>query len=837
MHLMLPHKLQIITIVVSVFVYSCNASDGSVVSRLVDHTQSTVHSNRPPEPSTPSTTKNSHHSSSSQQQQQQQQPKDKLEKSKSSYAMLSQAMSEAVHHEFNSLSGSGASPVTEREGSACLLDDADCLNHDKLGMEAIRHLHQQLDDDEDGDITLAESDDFLREELKYESGYEKRHKAFHHNDDLHISVKELWEAWLRSEVHNWTVDQTTEWLAQSVQLPQYVRIFRQHKVTGRVLPLLAVNNMHYVSTVLGIKDPIHKQKIALKAMDAVLFGPPRETGTRWKDLLLVALLLTAIIGSWYAYQQNKNAKFHMRRMAKDMEGLHSAEVALQEMQKELERARVEQENVGKEKLDLERRLKEAPSLKSSDSDLEVQALKQEIEILRNELSRAEGELVDQCYSPPPGLQIWLQLTYELESRAHLKKRIAAEKQLQTAREACEKLRRKRSSLYGAFVSTHGKSIDDVDRSIVEARNALSEVTSELQERTHRWKQIEQMLGFSIMSNNGISYLENVLYNKNGKSMSRARITSSQDDLDDDSVQAFVLDSCLRAASSSRGPGSTDNTDKDSSAGSDETDRDSITFVLGSSSNITPPSSASDTISSTKIALINNYIKSNGNSYCEQPLPPPAPILPRSKKLLTSQSQPGSAASLPVGPSSGASRSGFVPPRRIMSQQSITYGSKMARSQSTDLVALESQPSPAVTPTSPNNNSSGSSIAITGLITPAAAAIQPFSIPLNVVAGPSASAAGTGATGTSRGPGSSRAGTGSTHDVISALGGDNNNQQQLEDASTTDSSSIGGDLSVASSDGVAAQATGGVNGTPNADTKRRRKLHFPFGKKSNKTKVT
>lgn len=38
---------------------------------------------------------------------------------------------------------------------------------------------------------------------------------------------------------------------------------------------LAVNNMHYVSTVLGIKDPIHKQKIALKAMDVVLFGPPR----------------------------------------------------------------------------------------------------------------------------------------------------------------------------------------------------------------------------------------------------------------------------------------------------------------------------------------------------------------------------------------------------------------------------------------------------------------------------------------------------------------------------------------------------------------------------------
>lgn len=114
MHLMLTHKLKIITIVVSVFIYSCYASDGSVVSRLVDHTQNTVHhqSNRPPE----STTKNGHqHQSSStqqdsqqQQQQQQQHSQQKsthshtLEKSKSSYAMLSQAMSEAVHHEFNS---------------------------------------------------------------------------------------------------------------------------------------------------------------------------------------------------------------------------------------------------------------------------------------------------------------------------------------------------------------------------------------------------------------------------------------------------------------------------------------------------------------------------------------------------------------------------------------------------------------------------------------------------------------------------------------------------------------------------------------------------------------
>lgn len=42
-----------------------------------------------------------------------------------------------------------------------------------------------------------------------------------------------------------------------------------------------MDNMQYLSSVLGIKDPIHKQKIALKAMDVVLFGPPRGEFGVW----------------------------------------------------------------------------------------------------------------------------------------------------------------------------------------------------------------------------------------------------------------------------------------------------------------------------------------------------------------------------------------------------------------------------------------------------------------------------------------------------------------------------------------------------------------------------
>lgn len=42
----------------------------------------------------------------------------------------------------------------------CLADDVECAEmHDRLGMEAIRSLHEQLDDDDNGNIDLTESDD------------------------------------------------------------------------------------------------------------------------------------------------------------------------------------------------------------------------------------------------------------------------------------------------------------------------------------------------------------------------------------------------------------------------------------------------------------------------------------------------------------------------------------------------------------------------------------------------------------------------------------------------------------------------------------------------------
>ena len=65
-------------------------------------------------------------------------------------------------------------------------------------------------------------------------------KYFTPVQDTEITVKDLWDVWWKSEVHNWTVDQTVEWLVKSVGLPQYEQSFRDHQVIGARLPQVTV---------------------------------------------------------------------------------------------------------------------------------------------------------------------------------------------------------------------------------------------------------------------------------------------------------------------------------------------------------------------------------------------------------------------------------------------------------------------------------------------------------------------------------------------------------------------------------------------------------------------
>nr|XP_042909966.1 stromal interaction molecule homolog isoform X2 [Parasteatoda tepidariorum] len=401
-----------------------------------------------------------------------------------------------------------------------LPDDWNCATvnacDDPIGYEAIRGLHRQLDDDANGSIDVSETDEFLRDELQYENGrHKERHKEFH-GTDKYINVDELWQVWKMSEVHNWTVDETVDWLITQVDLPQYEHNFRNNGVNGASLPLLAQNVNNYISMNLGIKDSIHKQKIALKAMDVVLFGRPKYRNY-FKDVAVAVSCIVSAGVCWFAYVQNKYSKAHLQKMMKDMESLQKAEDSLLDLQKELSKARHEQEIVSIEKQDLERRLQDQRSLEHSISDCSdpdglsrISELEKQLQIARCDLREAEKKLEARHWVAPVTLQHWLQLTHEIEQRNYNAKKSVAEQQLLAAKEGCEKLSKKRATFMGAFRIAHGSSIDDVDDRIVKAKSALYEVTTDLQERMHRWKQVEILCGFPIIHNPGLASLESIL---------------------------------------------------------------------------------------------------------------------------------------------------------------------------------------------------------------------------------------------------------------------------------------------------------------------------------------
>ncbi|XP_068787031.1 stromal interaction molecule 1 isoform X17 [Struthio camelus] len=444
----------------------------------------------------------------------------------------------------------------------CRIDKPLCHDEDEqLSFEAVRNIHKQMDDDANGNVDVEESDEFLREDLNYHDPTVK-HSTFHGEDKL-ISVEDLWKAWKTSEVYNWTVEEVVQWLITYVELPQYEETFRKLQLSGHAMPRLAVNNATMMGTVLKMTDRSHRQKLQLKALDTVLFGPPLLTRhNHLKDFMLVVSIVIGVGGCWFAYIQNRYSKEHMKKMMKDLEGLHRAEQSLHDLQERLQKAQEEHRSVEVEKVHLEKKLQDEISIakqeahrlrelrEGTENELSRQKYaEQELEQVRMALKNAEKELESHCsWAAPEALQKWLQLTHEVEVQYYNIKKHNAEKQLLVAKEGAEKIKKKRNTLFGTFHVAHSSSLDDVDHKILTAKQALSEVTAALRERLHRWQQIELLCGFQIVNNPGIHTLASAL-NIDPSWMGTPRpnpshfiMTDDVDDLDEEIVSPMSIQS-------------------------------------------------------------------------------------------------------------------------------------------------------------------------------------------------------------------------------------------------------------------------------------------------------
>ncbi|KAB1282492.1 Stromal interaction molecule 2 [Camelus dromedarius] len=359
---------------------------------------------------------------------------------------------------------------------------------------------------------------------------------------------------LRVGVHNWTLEDTLQWLIEFVELPQYEKNFRDNNVKGTTLPRIAVHETSFMISQLKISDRSHRQKLQLKALDVVLFGPLTRPPHNWmKDFILTVSIVIGVGGCWFAYTQNKTSKEHVAKMMKDLESLQTAEQSLMDLQERLEKAQEENRNVAVEKQNLERKMmdeinfakEEACRLRELREGAECelsrrQYAEQELEQVRMALKKAEKEFeLRSSWSVPDALQKWLQLTHEVEVQYYNIKRQNAEMQLAIAKDEAEKIKKKRSTVFGTLHVAHSSSLDEVDHKILEAKKALSELTTCLRERLFRWQQIEKICGFQIAHNSGLPSLTSSLYSDHSwvvmprVSIPPYPIAGGVDDLDED----------------------------------------------------------------------------------------------------------------------------------------------------------------------------------------------------------------------------------------------------------------------------------------------------------------
>nr|CAH8856164.1 unnamed protein product [Trichobilharzia regenti] len=205
-----------------------------------------------------------------------------------------------------------------------------------LSFEAIGEIHRNLDGDKNGEVDYSETEKFLRKEFNSADAVKK--SRILSSDDPLISLTDLWQMWRNNPAFNWTVKDTIQWLTGPVDLPQYADVFRQHHVDGRSLPRLAMQNMSYLTDVLRIQNPIHKKKLMLRALDIILFGPPRHSVFSSVNVSFVTLSLgllcisVASLSHWFCHASSNSEK---QPAGKKQEKLDSAEQTLKQLQKRL----------------------------------------------------------------------------------------------------------------------------------------------------------------------------------------------------------------------------------------------------------------------------------------------------------------------------------------------------------------------------------------------------------------------------------------------------------------------------------------------------------------------
>lgn len=400
---------------------------------------------------------------------------------------------------------------------------------------AIEHIHAQMDDDNSGGVDLAESRDFIQEELSQKNGI-TRHSHFHAGNDNLITVEDLWMKFDASAISKWTTDEVVVWLYEcgdsgGGELARYEPLFRQFGVTGLHLPIIGANKDHFFSRFFGkgVVAKEDKKRLILKAQDATLFGECKR-GHNWiKDIFLTLAVILLSAGFIINRRRQMRYRDHLEQLQQSIDSLTSAEQDLDTLQDRLakeesarkklneEKAREQKEKREREKeledsmdaIKIEAEEQKQLRLKSIETAERLSHAENELIQLRSLLKRAEKEiqekenqLRDPSFTLSTELVELLAETFRREVMNYKKKKEMSESMLFMAKDSFEKVKKKKGSVMGNFRLAHSGTMDDVDLKMREAKTALEDLRKDLNERRLRWQQIEQItnINFTTIEN-------------------------------------------------------------------------------------------------------------------------------------------------------------------------------------------------------------------------------------------------------------------------------------------------------------------------------------------------
>jgi len=351
---------------------------------------------------------------------------------------------------------------------------------------AIYELHDDLDDDDDGSISSTENRAFINE---YGGGASAIGALLEDNDGL-VSKDEFLKAWKRSTVHNWTTDEVVAWLRgpdlgfRSDIADQISAIFRMQRVTGRCFPLLAKLEQTFLKKI-GIRQHLLRRKIALRSMDAILFGPP-VNDSLVKDLILGVLAVFMIFSITFIIRLKRQFKDVKSRLKAESSRLEE----LDNMWKEYAETPHDHDSVSTV-LDLSAEIGSFTSIKRQNEQL-----KASLEEAHKELRKMQTGHSLEKVAVTSDVKELLHRTYKAEKHNLDYRKRDARKKEHVATENMKKLERANTSFFSSVRLLHSHQLDHLDAALMQAHNAIEDIVRSQKESHDRWRKLEKIFRYS-----------------------------------------------------------------------------------------------------------------------------------------------------------------------------------------------------------------------------------------------------------------------------------------------------------------------------------------------------